>query len=479
MTHTYTTKMIWRSFFCALAATAMLSALNPFQTSGKLVLFQVTYDKNWHFFEIIYFISLGIFGGLFGSLVIKLNMLYVGFRRRHLSENGISEAVILALITSVICYPNPFLRTDMTESMSILFRECGGREEEDFGVCDNDRNWSTINSTLLATIVRTVLLIITYGAQVPAGIFVPSLAIGATFGRLVGTISKMLYQANPSLGIFSECNNDMNCITPGTYALLGSAATLSGVMRIWVTVPIIIFELTGALTYILPTMIVLITTKAISDFLSGGEAGIADQMIKFNQMPVLTREDEHYFNVDISSVMTRDVVVIEEEMLVRDVDSVLLNAHSGYPIVNNREDMKLVGYVDAGILSQSLASIPGLSQQAVLKFSNKRTIFDADAEPDQAEYNLNDTVNDIPMTISPTTSLDVVMKLFKKIGPSVILIAKQGVVEGIVTVKDVLRETEMIKVGNERAISATKASITEDLIDFWNKFKQRLINVQL
>ena len=25
MTHTYTTKMIWRSFFCALAATAMLS----------------------------------------------------------------------------------------------------------------------------------------------------------------------------------------------------------------------------------------------------------------------------------------------------------------------------------------------------------------------------------------------------------------------------------------------------------------------
>lgn len=61
MTHTHTTKMIWRSFFCALAATAMLSALNPFHT-GKLVLFQVSHDTSWHFFEIVYFIVLGVFG---------------------------------------------------------------------------------------------------------------------------------------------------------------------------------------------------------------------------------------------------------------------------------------------------------------------------------------------------------------------------------------------------------------------------------
>ena len=35
--------------------------MNPFRT-GKLVLFQVTYDRDWHFFEIIFFIILGIFG---------------------------------------------------------------------------------------------------------------------------------------------------------------------------------------------------------------------------------------------------------------------------------------------------------------------------------------------------------------------------------------------------------------------------------
>lgn len=35
--------------------------MNPFRT-GKLVLFQVTYDRDWHFFEIIFFVFLGIFG---------------------------------------------------------------------------------------------------------------------------------------------------------------------------------------------------------------------------------------------------------------------------------------------------------------------------------------------------------------------------------------------------------------------------------
>ena len=78
MSHTFSIKTMWRSFFCALIATFTLAvsahrrpvltganeirqAMNPFRT-GKLVLFQVTYDRDWHFFEIFFFIILGIFG---------------------------------------------------------------------------------------------------------------------------------------------------------------------------------------------------------------------------------------------------------------------------------------------------------------------------------------------------------------------------------------------------------------------------------
>lgn len=49
------------------------------------------------------------------------------------------------------------------------------------------------------------------------------------------------------------------------------------------------FELTGALTYILPTMLVVLVTKAVGE--QFGKGGIADQMIRFNGFPFLEKED--------------------------------------------------------------------------------------------------------------------------------------------------------------------------------------------
>jgi chloride channel 3/4/5 len=81
------------------------------------------------------------------------------------------------------------------------------------------------------------------------------MAIGASFGRMVGILVQAIQQAFPNSALFSACQADMPCITPGTYAFLGAAAALSGIMHITVSVVVIMFELTGALTYILPTMV--------------------------------------------------------------------------------------------------------------------------------------------------------------------------------------------------------------------------------
>jgi chloride channel 3/4/5 len=56
-----------------------------------------------------------------------------------------------------------------------------------------------VNSLLLATIIRVALVIVSTGCKVPAGIFVPSMAIGASFGRMVGIIVKAMYR---SVGLF-------------------------------------------------------------------------------------------------------------------------------------------------------------------------------------------------------------------------------------------------------------------------------------
>jgi chloride channel 3/4/5 len=51
------------------------------------------------------------------------------------------------------------------------------------------------------------------------------------------------------------------CITPGLYAMVGAAATLGGVTRMTVSLVVIMFELTGGLTYILPLMVAVLISK--------------------------------------------------------------------------------------------------------------------------------------------------------------------------------------------------------------------------
>lgn len=77
------------------------------------------------------------------------------------------------------------------------------------------------------------------------------MVIGACFGRIVGILMKLLLE---SMGrpIFNGL--DGNQIIPGVYAIVGAAGVLSGITRMTVSLAVIMFELTGALTYVLPVM---------------------------------------------------------------------------------------------------------------------------------------------------------------------------------------------------------------------------------
>jgi chloride channel 3/4/5 len=54
-------KTMWRSFFCAMFAAFIVKTVNPFG-KGHDVLFNVDYDAQWSFFELVPFIFLGILG---------------------------------------------------------------------------------------------------------------------------------------------------------------------------------------------------------------------------------------------------------------------------------------------------------------------------------------------------------------------------------------------------------------------------------
>lgn len=63
--------------------------------------------------------------------MVKFNMQFAAFRKKHLADHPVIEAVTLATLTGMIGYSNRFLRIDMTEGMSILFRECEGGGDYD------------------------------------------------------------------------------------------------------------------------------------------------------------------------------------------------------------------------------------------------------------------------------------------------------------------------------------------------------------
>jgi chloride channel 3/4/5 len=443
-------KTMWRSYFCALVATAVLAAMNPFRT-GQLVMFQVKYDRSWHFFEVVFYIIIGIFGGLYGAFVIKWNLRAQAFRKKYLTKYAVLEATLLAFGTAIICYPNVFLRIDMTESMEILFLECEGTEDYK-GLCDADKRFMNILSLLLATVLRTLLVIISYGCKVPAGIFVPSMAIGASFGRTVGIIVQAIHEASPQSAFFAACKPDEPCITPGTYAFLGAAAALSGIMHITVSVVVIMFELTGALTYILPTMIVVGVTKAVSELF--GRGGIADRMIWFSGFPFLDNKEDHNFGVPVSQVMRNEVVVLPVNgWTLKDVESLLAeDKYQGFPIVEDESSKILVGYIGRTELRYAVDRVKRertINPSAKCTFSPPPTLNSITPITPTVTVNIDSMastsidfsryIDTTPVTVHPRLPLETVMELFRKIGPRVILIEYRGQLTGLVTVKDCLK----------------------------------------
>lgn len=467
--------------------------MNPFRT-GQLVMFNVSYDHSWHFFEVIFYIIIGVFGGLYGAFVMKWNLKMQVFRKKYLAAYPITEAVTLAVVTGVICYPNMFLRIDMTESMEILFRECKGGKSYD-RLCDAAHRWHNILTLAIAATIRTLLVIISFGCKVPAGIFVPSMAIGAAFGRMVGICVQALQEAFPASAFFSACGPDEVCITPGTYAFLGAAAALSGIMHITVSVVVIMFEITGALTYILPTMIVVGVTKAVSERF--GHGGIADRMIYLNGYPFLDSKEEHTFGVPVSQVMASRVVCLTATgMKLRQMERLMnKNQYQGYPIVEDLETKTLVGYIGRTELRYAIdrariqqqapphaqcyfinasSSSPSNSRNHSGAGLPPNTTFDSiPATSSQAYLDFTRFADPTPLTVHPRLPLETVMELFKKMGPRVILVEHRGRLTGLITIKDCLKYQFKVEAGHGSNGGAGSGDEGMERLAAWGK---RIIN---
>jgi len=320
-------KTLWRSFFCALVAAFVLRSINPF-SNEHMVMFYVDYTRPWILFELLPFALLGAFGGVIGSMFIKFNVRWCYTRKTSiLSQYPVSEVLAVAFITSFIGYPNEFTRMNSSELIKLLFSPCGIADVS--MLCDYQRNFTdkiespnriyiaeagpgvykSLFFLTLALIFKFALTIFTFGMAVPTGLFIPSMAMGAITGRIIGVLMEQIAFNYPDLWIFQNaCSTGENCMTPGLYAMVGAAAVLAGVTRMTVSLVVIMFELTGNADFIVPVMVAVMCSKWVGD--AFGRQSIYDAHIYLNDYPCLDPEEK--FNA-ANSVSTMQLERVAEE----------------------------------------------------------------------------------------------------------------------------------------------------------------------
>lgn len=101
--------------------------------------------------------------------------------------------------------------------------------------------------------------------------------------------------------------NCHKCLHPGVYAIVGAAAVMGGTTRVTISLVVIMFELTGGLSYVLPFMVAVMVAKWVADAL--GEASIYDRYIRLKQYPYL-RHDEQVVERLISEDTLIPVILI-------------------------------------------------------------------------------------------------------------------------------------------------------------------------
>ncbi|KAH8832275.1 Cl-channel protein [Flagelloscypha sp. PMI_526] len=447
------TDVMWRAFVASSVAAVSLQWVNPFGTS-KLVLFEVSRiesNQTWRAFELVPWVTLGIVGGILGSILVRLNIRIAMVRKSSaLGDWPVLEVLVVSAITAAACYLVVFARVQSAELVANLFQECSESTLDYHGLCNPKAAWRNMYLLLLTAAVKLLLTAWTFGMMVPAGIFLPTIAIGACLGRAMGLFTQEIRRSFPGAYWFQSCPPDsaIHCVSPGFYAVIGASAMLGGVTRMTISIVVILFELTGALSHVLPIMISVMISKFVGD--AFGKDGVYMAWIKFRGYPWIGLGEEFRDSGESEATVMRplkDVKVIRDGIWsVGEVEELVdkwTEIH-GFPVVGmtNTGWDGVVGFVTREEVKRVLHTIPAHQKTHLCVFSSSSSIT-ADSDSDSLQrptVDLSETVDRAPIQLRQTVPLELVVSMFQKMNLHHVIIANgTGKMVGFITKRDVVR----------------------------------------
>ncbi|XP_056229317.1 chloride channel protein 2-like isoform X8 [Seriola aureovittata] len=362
----------WRGFFAATFSAFIFRVLAVWNRDEETItaLFKTRFRLDFPFDlqELPAFAVIGIASGFGGALFVYLNRLIVQFIRKQkainkfLMKKRLLYPALVTLLVSTLTFPpgfGQFMAGKLTQKESLVtlldnrtWAKQGIAEEFDY--IGHSQAWKHPQVNVFVTLVLFIVMKFWMSAlattiPVPCGAFMPVFVIGAAFGRLVGESMAAWFPD----GIHTD--GTIYPIVPGGYAVVGAAA-LSGAVTHTVSTAVIVFELTGQISHILPVMIAVILANAVAQSL---QPSLYDSIIRIKKLPYLPElgwGHHEKYNIRVEDIMVRDVRYITLNCCYRDLHNVLLTGHlKTLALVESAESMILLGSIERAQL-QSLLS---------------------------------------------------------------------------------------------------------------------------
>ncbi|XP_035478280.1 chloride channel protein 2c isoform X9 [Scophthalmus maximus] len=379
----------WRGFFAATFSAFIFRVLAVWNRDEETItaLFKTRFRLDFPFDlqELPAFAVIGIASGFGGALFVYLNRLIVQFIRkqkainRFLMKKRLLYPALVTLLVSTLTFPpgfGQFMAGKLTQKESLVtlldnrtWAKQGIAEEFDY--IGHSQAWKHPQVNVFVTLVLFIVMKFWMSAlattiPVPCGAFMPVFVIGAAFGRLVGESMAAWFPD----GINTD--GTIYPIVPGGYAVVGAAA-LSGAVTHTVSTAVIVFELTGQISHILPVMIAVILANAVAQSL---QPSLYDSIIRIKKLPYLPElgwGHHEKYNIRVEDIMIRDVRYITLNCCYRDLHNVLLTGHlKTLALVESAESMILLGSIERAQL-QALLSLQ-LGRHRRLEYIRERAV---------------------------------------------------------------------------------------------------------
>ncbi|GME95758.1 unnamed protein product [Ambrosiozyma monospora] len=361
-------KLMWNAFVCSTIGVAILESFHPFKALDTNNSFQVDLKNNWLFIEFFPYVFLGMLCGVMGILFNKLNLRFAQHRQMKIGDNKklqLVEILVIIIVTILLSYPFGVTRSTLLEMLDVLFTDCA--DDSKNPLCTivpqepSEFPFELFFTLSFTAVQGFILTAYTYGCAIPGGVLIPTLAIGGLTGRLIGSILEYYQNVSSGGALFATCFNEKKqCISPASYAVVGAASFLASVTRMNLTAVVIMFELTGALTYIIPIMLGVFFARFVNDLVLS--SSIYESWMKFNYpssyLPAhledtLRHSELSIVNADrlmvdrshLSVLYESDGITLGDLDMLDTTDEDGNRAKYGFPILQSQETPVLVGHI--------------------------------------------------------------------------------------------------------------------------------------